>query len=161
MCAPSGFKFFHFHAVVGKILPSNKILPKLRVSPIWKILNSPLVMMPYFGKKLTKFSWSSKVGSWMFSMCLPRITISWNSLFEHINSLQCYGLGGAAISFTHRLHHWLMLCTPGQYIVNVQWSATSERFLTILTFRICGHISLNFRSSIPQIHVLIVLFLPK
>ena len=45
--------------------------------------------------------------------------------------------GGAALSFSHRFHHWLMLYTLVQYIVNVQWSTTSDRFLTIFTFGIC------------------------
>ena len=44
--------------------------------------------------------------------------------------------GGAALSFSHRFHHWLMLYALGQYIVNVQWSTTSDRFLTIFTFGI-------------------------
>ena len=30
--------------------------------------------------------------------------------------------GGAALYFSHKFHHWLMLYTLGQYIVNVQWS---------------------------------------
>ena len=42
--------------------------------------------------------------------------------------------GGAAISWLHRLHSWLKLCTLGQYIVNVQWSTTAEALLTIFTF---------------------------
>ena len=31
--------------------------------------------------------------------------------------------------FTHRLHHWRILCTFGMNIVNMQWSRTSDRFL--------------------------------
>ena len=44
--------------------------------------------------------------------------------------------GGAAIYCLPKLHHWLMLYTLGQYIVNVQWSITGEGFLTIFKFRI-------------------------
>ena len=44
--------------------------------------------------------------------------------------------GGAALYFSHKFHHWLMLHTLGQYIVNVQWSTTGDRFLTIFTFGI-------------------------
>ena len=45
-------------------------------------------------------------------------------------------LGGDALSFSHRFHHWLMLYTLGQYIVNVQSSTTSDGFLTIFIFGI-------------------------
>ena len=44
--------------------------------------------------------------------------------------------GGTAIYFSHIFHHWLMLYTFGQYIVNVQWSITGDRFLTIFKFGI-------------------------
>ena len=44
--------------------------------------------------------------------------------------------GGTAIYFSHKFHHWLMLYTFGQYIVNVQWSITGDRFLTIFKFGI-------------------------
>ena len=44
--------------------------------------------------------------------------------------------GGTAIYFSHKIHHWLMLYTFGQYIVNVQWSITGDRFLTIFKFGI-------------------------
>ena len=37
---------------------------------------------------------------------------------------------GVAISFLHGLHHWLKLCTLGQYIVNVHWCRNSDGFLT-------------------------------
>ena len=46
-------------------------------------------------------------------------------------------LGGDALSFSHRFHHWLMLYTLGQYIVNVQSSTTGDGFLTIFIFGIC------------------------
>ena len=45
--------------------------------------------------------------------------------------------GGAAISCLPKFDHWLMLYTLGQYIVNVQWSNTSDGFLTIIIFGIC------------------------
>ena len=45
-------------------------------------------------------------------------------------------LGGDALSFSHRFHHWLMLYTLGQYIVNVQSSTTGNGFLTIFIFGI-------------------------
>ena len=45
--------------------------------------------------------------------------------------------GGDALSFSYRFHHWLMLYTLGQYIVNVQSSTTSEGFSTIFIFGIC------------------------
>ena len=44
--------------------------------------------------------------------------------------------GGTAIYFSHKFHHWLMLYTFGQYIVNMQWSITGDGFLTIFKFRI-------------------------
>ena len=44
--------------------------------------------------------------------------------------------GGTAIYFSHKFHHWLMLYTLGQYIVNVQWSITGDGFLTIFKFGI-------------------------
>ena len=44
--------------------------------------------------------------------------------------------GGAAISCSPKFHHWLMMYTLGQYIMNVQWSKTSDRFLTIIIFGI-------------------------
>ena len=53
--------------------------------------------------------------------------------------IACNGMnspGGAALSFSHKFHHWLMLYTLAEYIVNMQSSMTSDRFLTILTFRI-------------------------
>ena len=40
---------------------------------------------------------------------------------------------GAAISCFHKRHHRRMLYTFGQYIVNVQWNTTSDRFLTLFT----------------------------
>ena len=43
--------------------------------------------------------------------------------------------GGTAIYFSHKFHHWLMLYTLSQYIVNVQWSITHMEFLTILQIR--------------------------
>ena len=46
--------------------------------------------------------------------------------------------GGDALSFSHKFHHWLMLFTLGQYIVNVQWSITGDGYLTIFIFGICG-----------------------
>ena len=36
----------------------------------------------------------------------------------------------------HKLHHWFMLCTLGQYIVNMQWGRTSNGCLTVFTFGI-------------------------
>ena len=47
--------------------------------------------------------------------------------------------GGDALSFSYRFHHWLMLYTLGQYIVNVQSSTTSDGFLTIFIFGIWAH----------------------
>ena len=44
--------------------------------------------------------------------------------------------GGAAIYLSHKFHHWLMLYTLGQYIVNVQSSMASEGFLSIFKFGI-------------------------
>ena len=44
--------------------------------------------------------------------------------------------GGAALSCLHRLHHWLMSYTFGLYIVNVQWSRTSDEHLSIFNFGI-------------------------
>ena len=44
--------------------------------------------------------------------------------------------GGAALSFSHKFTHWLMLYTLAEYIVNMQSSVTSDRFLTIFTFGI-------------------------
>ena len=44
--------------------------------------------------------------------------------------------GGTAIYLSHKFHHWLMLYTCGQYIVNVQWRITGDRFLTIFKFGI-------------------------
>ena len=44
--------------------------------------------------------------------------------------------GGAAISRLPKFHHWLMLYILGQYIVNVRWSKTSDKFLTIIIFGI-------------------------
>ena len=44
--------------------------------------------------------------------------------------------GGDALSFSYRFHHWLMLYTLGQYIVNVQSSTTSDGFSTIFIFGI-------------------------
>ena len=51
---------------------------------------------------------------------------------------------GDALSFSHRFHHWLMLYTLGQYIVNVQSSTTSDGFLTIFIFGIWQGVSLCF-----------------
>ena len=45
--------------------------------------------------------------------------------------------GGTTIYFSHKFHHWLMLYTFGQYIVNMQWSITGDGFLTIFKFGIC------------------------
>ena len=53
--------------------------------------------------------------------------------------IACNGMnspGGAALSFSHKFHHWLMLYTLAEYIVNMQSSMTSDRFLTILTLGI-------------------------
>ena len=44
--------------------------------------------------------------------------------------------GDAAISSLHRLHHWFILSTLGQYIVNVQWSRTCDEYLSIFIFGI-------------------------
>ena len=44
--------------------------------------------------------------------------------------------GGTAIYLSHKFHHWLMLYTFGQYIMNVQWSITGDGFLTIFKFGI-------------------------
>ena len=38
-----------------------------------------------------------------------------------------------AMNWPGGLHHWLMLYTLGLYIVNVQWSRTSKKYLTTLT----------------------------
>ena len=40
--------------------------------------------------------------------------------------------GSAAVSFIP--YYWLMLCTLGQDIVNLQWNTTSDGFLSIFTF---------------------------
>ena len=47
---------------------------------------------------------------------------------------------GTAIYFSHKFHHWLMLYTFGQYIVNVRWSMTGDGFLTIFKFGIRNRI---------------------
>ena len=44
--------------------------------------------------------------------------------------------GGDALSFSYRFHHWLLLYTLGQYIVNVQSGTTSDGFSTIFIFGI-------------------------
>ena len=46
--------------------------------------------------------------------------------------------GGDALSFSYRFHHWLMLYTLGQYIVNVQSSTTSGRIFNYLHIRDMG-----------------------
>ena len=45
-------------------------------------------------------------------------------------------LTGDTLSFSYRFHHWLMLYTLGQYIVDVQSSTTSDGFSTIFIFGI-------------------------
>ena len=80
------------------------------------------------------FSWTQSE----FLVNMIDASLSRNCPFERINSLQCLNWpGGAALSFSHTFHHWLMLYTLGQYIVNVQWSTTSDRFLNIFKFGIC------------------------
>ena len=50
-----------------------------------------------------------------------------------------------ALMLTLSLHHWLMLGGLGLYIVNMQWSTTSEAFLTIFTF---GLLPLNISRNL-------------
>ena len=58
--------------------------------------------------------------------------LSRNCPFERINSLYVMNWPrGDALSFSYRFHHWLMVYTLGQYIVNVQSSTTSDEFSTI------------------------------
>ena len=55
--------------------------------------------------------------------------------------LHCGSTLWSLISFVHRLHHWHMLCTIVLYLVSVQRSTTSDKFLIIFTFGIRVNLS--------------------
>ena len=68
-----------------------------------------------------------------------KLSYSYPEIFPLSALIACNAMnwpGGAAIYLSHKFHHWLMLYTLGQYIVNVQWSMASEGFLTIFKFGI-------------------------
>ena len=80
-------------------------------------------------------------------VCVCVFTQDGSGCNHYLDLLKSVHLGTAALASLNKFHHWLMLYTLAEYIVNVQSSTTSDRFLTVLTFGIRGILRTSWKAS--------------